>query len=84
MIAKLIESSYNFTQLDPLSSYPIRLTCLPNNDHAVHNVWINDVEYSMEIKHTFFISEKIILISGFLSSENELGLVTFELSLSNN
>jgi len=87
MIAKLIESSFNFTQLDPLSSYPIQLTCLLNKylpNIVLHNVLINNIEYKMEIKKTYFISDEIILIHGFLSCENELGLVTFELSLSNN
>jgi hypothetical protein len=38
----------------------------------------------MEIKNTFFIDEKTILINGFLANKDELGLVTFELKLSNN
>lgn len=84
MIAKLIESSFNFSQLDPLQSYSIRLNCLPNNDHVIHSVFLNDAEYTMEIKNTFFIDEKTILINGFLANKDELGLVTFELKLSNN
>lgn len=84
MIAKLIESSFNFTQLDALHSYSIRLNCLPNNDHVIHAVFLNDAEYTMEIKNTFFIDEKTILINGFLANKDELGLVTFELKLSNN
>jgi hypothetical protein len=50
----------------------------------IHTVFLNDAEYTMEIKNTFFIDEKTILINGFLANKDELGLVTFELKLSNN
>lgn len=81
MTARLIESSFNFIQLDVSSSYPVKLTCLPETEKTIHSIILNNVEYQMEIKKTLFINEKIILIHGYLANSSEFGLVTFELTL---